>query len=394
MTSRLLIIIVLFFISACSKTDKDRISIAEKGVGDIVVGAVFPKNSVYHFLEGFELAIEDLNRKGGVLGRKVRAIVKDDEYLVQKGKEIARGFAKNPEVVAVVGHNDSDVAVPVSLIYEMNKIVFINPCATTPSLTAHGFRYVFRTVPTDTAYAEKLAKVAKKKFKAVLIVSTDDLYGNTLSDNFSTFAANLGVEIVGNIHFPPFEKDIKSEFIRCANLIEGKRFADKYDSIFLAAKEQTAAKIIKIARDLKIASPFFGADELDAPCLREVAGDAAVEGTIFCTIAFQGTDGLTAPQTSFAERFNRKYCILPNAWTAQAYDTMMVLAYAMEVAGSTLPNKVAETLHFIQDWQGITGVYTFDEKGDILDKNSDILVVRNGEGVFDAELTRLIQETE
>ncbi|HJW85633.1 MAG TPA: ABC transporter substrate-binding protein, partial [Candidatus Brocadiaceae bacterium] len=133
---------------------------------------------------------------------------------------------------------------------------------------------------------------------------------------------------------------------------------------------------------------------LDAPCLREVAGDAAVEGTIFCTIAFQGTDGLTAPQTSFAERFNRKYCILPNAWTAQAYDTMMVLAYAMEVAGSTLPNKVAETLHFIQDWQGITGVYTFDEKGDILDKNSDILVVRNGEGVFDAELTRLIQETE
>ena len=145
---------------------------------------------------------------------------------------------------------------------------------------------------------------------------------------------------------------------------------------------------------MKIASPFFGADELDAPCLREVAGDAAVEGTIFCTIAFQGTDGLTASQTSFAERFNRKYRILPNAWTAQAYDTMMVLAYAMEVAGSTLPNKVAETLHFIQDWQGITGVYTFDEKGDILDKNSDILVVRNGEGVFDAELTRLIQETE
>ena len=76
MTTRLLIIIVLFFISACSKTDKERISIAEKGVGDIVVGAVFPKNSVYHFLEGCELAIEDLNRKGGVLGRKVRQLLK------------------------------------------------------------------------------------------------------------------------------------------------------------------------------------------------------------------------------------------------------------------------------------------------------------------------------
>ena len=73
---------------------------------------------------------------------------------------------------------------------------------------------------------------------------------------------------------------------------------------------------------------------------------------------------------------------------------MMILAYAMEVAGSTLPNKVAETLHFIQDWQGITGVYTFDEKGDILDKNSDILVVRNGKWVFDAELARLIENPE
>lgn len=394
MTNRLLIIIVLFFTPACSKTDKDRISLAEKGVGDIVVGAVFPQKSVYYFREGLELAIEDLNRKGGVLGRKVRAIVKDDEDSVQKGKEIARGFAKNPEVVAVIGHNDSGVAVPVSLIYEVNKIVFMNPCATTPSLTTHGFRYVFRTVPTDTAYAAKLAKVAKNKFKAVLIVSTDDLYGDTLSDNFSTFAANLGVKIVGNIHFPPFEKDIKSEFIRSANLIEGKRLSDKYDSIFLAAEEKTAAKIIKIARDLKVTCPFFGADNLDAPCLSEVAGDAAVEGTICCTIAFPGADGLTPSQASFAERFNKKYHIPPNAWTAQAYDTMMVLAYAMEVAESTQPGKVAETLHFIRDWQGISGVYTFDEKGDILDKNSEILVVRNGKGVFDPELTRLSGEIE
>ena len=127
---------------------------------------------------------------------------------------------------------------------------------------------------------------------------------------------------------------------------------------------------------------------------QEIAGDAAVEGTIFCTIAFQGADGLTASQTSFAERFHKKYHIPPNAWTAQAYDTMMILAYAMEVAGSTLPNKVAETLHFIQDWEGIAGVYTFDEKGDIVDKNSDILVVRNGKGEFDVELTKLIKDTE
>ncbi len=397
MKCRLLIVVFLVLFSACSKPAEKTAKRAEKGKGDIVIGVALPLNDDRHFLEGVEMAIEDLNKKGGVLGRKLRMIFEDDEafedveinYLVLKGKKIAHKFAKNPDVVAVIGHNNSGVAVPVSIIYEIDKVVFITPFASTPSLTNHGFRFVFRTIPTDTAYARKLAMLAKQKYKSVLIVAVDDIYGESLSNNFYTFAEDLGVNIVGNIHFTPWEKDMRGELIRRGNLIEGKRFDDIFDAIFLAAEMPKAARIIKFVRELKITGPIFGGDSLDTRELWKIAGEDA-EGTIVCTTIINEGPVLQ----KFRERFKEKYGYPSEHWAAHTYDTVQIMAYAMETAGSTVPGKVAEALHFIQDWQGITATYTFDDKGDVLDSVSGFKVLSKGEFTYDEELNKLVSEYE
>ncbi len=397
MKCRLLVAVVLVLASACSKPGVERAERAEKSEGDIVIGVALPLKDERHFLEGLEMAIEDLNKKGGILGRRLRTIFENDEsfadvdnkYLVRKGKMIANKFAKDPDVVAVIGHNTSDVALPASIIYERDKVVFITPFATTPSLTNHGFRFVFRTLPTDTDYARRLAALAKLKFKRVLIVAVDDIYGENLSANFHTFAEDLGVNIVGNIHFQPWEDDMKGELIRRGNLIEGKKFDDIFDAIFLAAEMPKAAKIIKIARDLKITVPFFGGDALDTKELWGMAGEDA-EGTIICSTVIN--EGLEFQR--FKKRFIEKYGYAPEHWAAHTYDTVQVLAYAMETAGSTVPEKVAEALHFVQDWQGITATFTFNEKGDVVDSISGFKVLSKGEFTYDEELNKLVSEYE
>ena len=397
MKYRLLVVVILLLVSACSKPAERTTKRAEKGKGDIVIGVALPLNDDRHFLEGVEMAIEDLNQNGGVLGRKLRMVFEDDDafedvdinHLVKKGKKIAHKFAKDPDVVAVIGHNNSEVAVPVSIIYEMDKVVFITPFATTPSLTNHGFRFVFRTLPTDTAYAMRLAALAKLKFKDVLILSVDDIYGESLSNNFHTFAEDLGVNIVGSVHFTPWEDDIKGELMRRANLIEGQKFDDVFDAIFLAAEMPKAARIIKMVRELNITGPFFGGDALDTKALWKIAGDGA-EGTIVCTAVINEGPELL----KFRERFQKKYGYAPEHWAAHTYDTVQMLAHAMETSESTVPKKVAETLHFIQDWQGITATYTFNQKGDVLDSVSGFNILSKGEFAYDEELNKLVSEYE
>jgi branched-chain amino acid transport system substrate-binding protein len=397
MKYRLLVIVFFVLVSACSKPGEETERKAEKGKGDIVIGVALPLNDDRHFLEGVEMAIEDLNEKGGVLGRKIRAIVKDDEsledvevnYLIRKGKKIAWQFANDPDVVAVIGHNISDVAVPVSIIYELDKTVFITPFATTPSLTKHGFRFVFRTLPTDTAYARRLAVLAKQKFKNVLIIAVDDIYGESLSNNFHTFAEDLGVNIVGSIHFPSWEDDMKGILMRRANMIEGKKFDDIFDAIFLAAEMPKAARLVKMVRELNITGPFFGGDALDTRELWETAGEDA-EGTIVCTTVIN--EGPTLQK--FRERFKEKYGFPPEHWAAHTYDTVQILAYAMETSGSTVPRKIAEALHFIQDWQGVTATFTFDENGDVLNNMSGFKVLSKGEFTYNEELNKLVSEAE
>ena len=85
---------------------------------------------------------------------------------------------------------------------------------------------------------------------------------------------------------------------------------------------------------------------------------------------------------SFNKAFAARYGSIPDAYAAQAYDAIKLLGYAIQKAGTTVPEKVAQALYATKGWNGVTGSHTFDENGDMVQKPMDFQVVHNGKFEF------------
>jgi branched-chain amino acid transport system substrate-binding protein len=118
---------------------------------------------------------------------------------------------------------------------------------------------------------------------------------------------------------------------------------------------------------------------MSSPALTEVGGDA-VEGTVVASF-FQPKEPRPAVER-FVTAFEKKYGVEPDAGAALAYDAVAVLAQALRAAASPAPEDVALALRNLADWQGVTGSFRFDEKGDLIGRRATKSIVRNGKFAY------------
>lgn len=342
--------------------------------GDIVIGAAAPwalfesKNLLW---QGMEMAQDELNNAGGVLGRKIRLMKEDDEGTVSKARIVAQKFADDPDVVAIIGHYNSYNSIATSVMYEYYGIPMLSPASTAPRLTnRQGFTYVFRNVPTDDEIARRLAEFAKKRgYTRLITYFVNNDYGRELANAFEAHATELGCTIIDRLSYDSvaqaryFRKDLeywKTNF--------------EFDAIFLAGEVPKAGEIIAEARRMGIQAPILGGDGLDSRQLWEVGGNL-VEGTIVGT--FFHPDDPRPEVNEFDRAFSERYGKRPDAQAAQAYDALKLLAHAIQQAGTTAPSKVSQALRNTKNWLGVTGPHTFNQKGDVVGKSLDLQIVRN-----------------
>jgi ABC-type oligopeptide transport system substrate-binding subunit/ABC-type branched-subunit amino acid transport system substrate-binding protein len=373
----LILMLAMRCVSACGplkSPSEKRAQRAAQAQGDIVIGVVDTSLNPTLFLEGVELAIEELNQRGGVLGRKIKPLIEDDQGDVQKGQQIARKLAKNLDVVAVIGHRYSSVAIPVSIIYERNGILFMSPGATHPNLTRYGGEYTFRNIPSDEEIGLQAAELAQRYNikKGVVFYERDDA-ARRLAEIFKAQADKLGIETVTTrSYFAEWQTDFRGVLAEIKKLYE-------FDGVFIAGRLPTAGLLIKQARDMGYEVPFLGGDGLDSLQLWTVAGRAA-EGTVVATVF--DPQQPTRLTMEFVSRFSTKYGVPPDTWAAQGYDAIQVIAAAMEKGGSTVPIVVSTTLRFLEKWEGVTGSYTFTKYGDISGKQIFFKMAHNGSFEF------------
>jgi branched-chain amino acid transport system substrate-binding protein len=323
------------------------------------------------YRKGVEMAKEEINAKGGVQGRKIRIVSRNDDRSLGKSMLIAEEFAYDIDMVATIGHADSALSVSVAILYEFYGMLMMSPLSIAPQLTGKGMQLVFRNIPSADSFGKQLAEFSlKRKYQRVMIYYVNDTYGQAMANAYEKWAGVLGITVVDRAAY-----DMNSNNRNYRNVLKNWKEFYEFDAIFIVGIAPQAAEIVSMVRQVGIEVPIMGSDGLDSPEFLKVAGEAA-EGTVVAT-PFSPLDPHPTCQ-EFVKAFKEKYQITPDGPAAQAYDALKVLAYAMEKAGSTVPAKVAKALHSTKDWQGVTGLTTFSEKGDVVNKSIDLEFVCNG----------------
>jgi branched-chain amino acid transport system substrate-binding protein len=368
----LLVIILTLFSCELGLPTAEREKRAQKATGNIIIGAVGHWSSDNDFSkQGIEMAREEINSAGGVLGRKLQIDFHDDEGSITKGKIIAQELAQNVDMVAVIGHYHSRLSLAVSAIYQYHGMLMLSSMSTSPEVTRQGFDFIFRSIPGDEYFAQKLVSyVELEGYDKMVIYSSRGNYGMRLANAFENQAVNKGIKIVDH---RTYDLTVSSlSFI--TDLREWTRFYD-FDAIFIAGRIPHGAEFIRWVRQEGIQVPIIGGNRLKSPRLLDIAGSAA-EGVVVAS-SFDPSDPDPVSK-QFSLDFEREYGMEPNTGAAQGYDAVNLIVHAMERAGATKPREIADALSETRNWRGVTGLHSFNARGEVVGKKVDLSIVRDG----------------
>lgn len=374
----LLLLLTLFLFASCSDlkdpAEKRARRAANAGPDDaIIIGAAAPwqiLTGLGYYRQGLEMALEEINREK-VLGRSIELLWKDDEGSVSHGRVVAQQLAENPDVMAVIGHYQSSVTIPVSLIYQHYGLLMVSATATATKVTSRdGMDLVFRNIPDDRQVASQLADFSRNQgYKRIIVFNEDNEFGSSLANAFENRADQIGINVVDRRAY-----DFTTGASHFKKIIQTWLDFYQFDAVFLAGVVPKAAEFIALARDMGIAVPIIGGDGLDSPQLWDIGGDR-VNGVIVGTYFHADQSGKkVAP---FVKAFHKKYGVMPDSWAAQAYDTLHLLATAMRTAGTCNPPQVANALRTMEPFEGVTGQTLFEENGNVVGKSIVTKIVRN-----------------
>ncbi len=324
---------------------------------------------------GAKMAIEDLNAKGfQINGKAVKFVLvpEDDAADPKQGTAVAQKLV-DAKVNGVIGHLNSGTTVPASKIYFDAGIPQISPSATTPQYTKQKFNTAFRVVANDNKLGSTLGAYAVDKLQVKKIAVIDDrtAYGQGVAEEFVKGAKKKlpGVQIVGK----EFTNANATDFNAILTSIKGK----KPDLIFFGGMDSVAGPMLRQMKSLGIEAKFMGGDGICTESLAKLAGEGAGEGNVTCAEA----GGVAADQQKnmddFVARYKKKYNVDVQIYAPYVYDAVMTMATAMQNAKSAEPAKYLPELKKIK-YQGVTGLISFDDVGDIKDGALTLFTFKGG----------------
>lgn len=309
-----------------------------------------------------EVAAELINKKGGVLGKQIEIVIADDasnpkDSALAAQKLISQGLK---EVVASYG---SSVTAPAADLYDANKVVSVGYGCTAVRLTMDTQRpYFFRTAGRDDTQSEFFAKFAIDTLKAkrIAIMHDNQDYGLGVAEDAKKFlqpAIDSGqIELVYYDAITPGESDYSAVVSQIKEI--------NPDVWFFTAYYPEAALLLKQAREAGYTGLFVGNNSVPTPEFEKIAGVDAIKGSIHLNEPMPKF--LNYPESiEFMDAYKAKYNELPGSiWSVYAADGLNALVAAINKAGSTDPDAVAQAMRTMTDAKGITGPLMFTERGD------------------------------
>lgn len=325
----------------------------------------------YH---GAELAVEQLNASGGVLGRPVKLVVVDTGSVLPATAELVTGaLRKHPDVVAGIGFTYSSFVLAAGPVFQAAGLPFVTPGTTDPSLPTRIGDDIFLACYGDDAQAEAMAQYAYEqlKLRRVALWADDGTdYTKTVAKFFEDAFTALGGAVV-RTDYPSDETDF-------AKLINAFKKSDPpFDAIYSASRPQSGEAQIEQCRAAGIDVPLLSGDGWDDPKIAELSKQHDLSDIYFTTHRFRGVE--SPEMKSFVAAYKTRFGHSPsNAFAPLGYDTINLIVAAIRQADSTDPADIRSALADITDFPGIAGPITYKDGSRVPIKLVEVIHVQDG----------------
>jgi branched-chain amino acid transport system substrate-binding protein len=359
-------------------------SAAPTAAQDVKIGAIMSTTGPLQVfgeagLNGIQLAIDQVNEAGGVLGQQVALVAADDATNPQVGVDAAQRIVNVDGVVGIVGALSSGVTIPIATTVSATAgVPQISTASTSPVIsTLEDNGFLFRTTPHDALQGAVLADVVSQQgIEKVAVVYVNNDYGKGLAD---AFAESYGGEVTASVAYEERQASYRGELARAA---EGEPAA-----LIMIAYPGDGIPMLRQALEEGFFERFVFTDGMKAAEVAEAAGDA-LDGAF-------GTAPASDPEAEAAKLFRDMYEeqygeLPPQPFIDTAYDASMLMALAIEKAASTEGAAIRDALHEVAtppgetilpgefakakellaagqdvDYEGAGGSQNFDEAGDV-----------------------------
>lgn len=331
----------------------------KKGESDIKVGAIIPLTGPFASYgepvrDGMMLAIEEINKGGGINGKKVKLIIEDDTGDPKNAVNAFSKLVSVDKVPIVLGPLSSGSSMATAPIAEKSNVVQLSTLAGIPALTNAG-DFVFRIYPSSEEGARFAAQKAIEKFKPkkIAILYMNNPFGESARKIYLEAAKNAGIKVVSAEAFQDGEKDFSSQISKVKQ--------EAPDILFCSAYWQDGANILVKLHELGVKIPVVGEDGWRGP-LFNLVGANGLKQLYFADILFgKGITNNTVMQKHISD-FENKYNKKATPYSAIGFDAVNI-ARSLIAAGNNSGETIKNAMYKL-DYKGATGNVKFDQNGD------------------------------
>lgn len=324
-------------------------------------------------VKGFELAVSEINAKGGINGKKVKLESMDDKGDATEASNAYNKLAGDNNVLAVAGPTISATTAAVAPLADQSKLVTIAPAATSDSIETGN--YLFRTCFKDSYQGQVAARFAAENLKVkkvAVLYGTGDPYSSGVGEAFAKAAEKLGLEVVdkessSSADDTEYSAQLQKIQASGAELL----YAPYYYSV-------AGPYIIPQARSVGFEGYVMGPDGYDG---LKLTGDKSQYNKTYYTTHYSADDNTNTKVQDFIKSYKSKNNAEPNTFAALGYDTIYMIKQAIEKAGENATREDVRNAVAGMTFDGVTGKFTMDKSGSPT-KSVTVLEMKDGKPVY------------
>lgn len=313
-------------------------------------------------LNGVQIAVNELNEAGGVLGKQLEIVSYDDKSSPEEAVKAATKLVQVDKVNAIFGSLHSANVQAAAPIIEESKTICVSG-GTSPTWLEQGYTYLFRSISNSSVSAKQLAKYAdSQNLRKIALFTSNSEYGTSGAEEFQEACKDYDIEFVASETMTDGDRDFTGQF--------AKINASEPDAVFVWCLGDDLGAVTKQLRQSGFDGPILGSESYTLPEILENAGDAA-NGVAFASqyiVYSDPNDAEDELMKEFLERYIEEFGEPPASDNAfRAYDGVMMIAEAMEAAQADSGEALRDAYNNIDGHVGLAGTFSY--------------VGKNGEGI-------------